>query len=413
MRTDTSLHALREASPRNQPGFDDWIDSLDSLRTQIPAAPVLAQRPLPKRRSRHRRVVGLAVTVAAAATVVGVVLGLALTAASPPSADAAAARRALVATASAPSGTMATTVVHAGVTHTIDAARWNGSDIAFSPGFGPIPQLLLIGGGMYVQASDGTWLHYAKASDVAPKPLGGLVQLAHDSIACTSPQQILALATHVQRATQADGTTIYTGTIPNSSLDPGLVPGNDAITSMILGAQKRTDMIFGVGRNEGDAPGDYQNDLQLRMSVGRDGLVKQVSVTFQRQETGSPAVDGTYRWSVTYSRLGSTPPITAPPDSTDVSPGTLPPGALPPNGPPPETQTPQITPADRLDYLKGAACMRSHGFPDFPDPTFENNTVTFNIPPSIDPTSSQAKRAEAICAKLIPPGLPYSNHRGP
>src|SRR4029077_613059 len=80
MRTDTSLHALRDASPRNQPGFDEWIDSFDSLRTQIPATPVQAQRPLPKPDSRHRRVVGLAITVATAVAVVGVVVGLALTA---------------------------------------------------------------------------------------------------------------------------------------------------------------------------------------------------------------------------------------------------------------------------------------------------------------------------------------------
>jgi hypothetical protein len=229
-----------------------------------------------------------------------------------------------------------------------------------------------------------------------------LVQLAHDNIAGSSPQQILALATHVQKAAQSDGTTVYTGTIPNSSLDPGLVPGNDAITSMILGAQKRTDMIFGVGRNEGDAPGGYQNDLELQMSVGGDGLVKQVSVTFQRQGTGSPAVDGTYRWSVTYSQLGSTRPIAAPASSTDVPPGTLPPGLLPQHTRAQNTHTPPITPADRLDYLKGAACIRSHGFPDFPDPTFGNNTVTFNIPPNIDPNSSQAKRAEAICAGNLP-----------
>jgi hypothetical protein len=53
--------------------------------------------------------------------------------------------------------------------------------------------------------------------------------------------------------------------------------------------------------------------------------------------------------------------------------------------------------------------MRAHGVPDFPDPTFANNTVTFKIPPNIDPNSSQAKAAVAICVKLIPPGLPYSN----
>jgi hypothetical protein len=407
MHTDTSLHALRDASPRNQPGFDDWIESFDSLRTQIPATAVPARRPLPKPDSRHRRAVGLGVTVAAAVAVLGVVVGLVLTAASPPGADAAA-RRALAATAAAPSGTMTTTLLHAGVTQTIDAARWNGSDIAFSPGGGLVPQLLLIGGGMYVQTSDGTWLHYANASDVGPKPLGGLEQLAQDNIAGTTPQQILALTTGVQQTAQPDGTTDYTGTILSSSLDPAMVPGNDAVTSMILGAQKRTDMMFGGAG--GNAPGSsVQNDLQFEMSVGGDGLVRQVSVTFQQ--------NGTYTWSVTYSQLGSTPPITPPVSSTDVPPGTVPPGVLPPGTPQStrtqDTQTPQITPADQADYLKAAECMRSNGVPDFPDPTFGNNTVTFNAPPNVDPNSPQAKSAVAACSKLIPPGLPYSNRSAP
>jgi hypothetical protein len=407
MHTDTSLHALRDASPRNQPGFDDWIVGFDSLRTQIPATPVPAGGPLPKPDSRHRRVVGLGVTVAAAVAVVGVVVGLVLTAAAPPGADAAA-RRALAATAAAPSGTMTTTVLHAGVTQTIDAARWNGTDIAFSPGDGLIPQLLLIDGGMYVQTSDGTWLHYANASDVGPKPLGGLEQLAQDNIASTTPQQILALVTGVQQTVQPDGTTVYTGTIPSSSLDPAMVSGNDAITSMILGAQKRTDMMFGgaVGNDPGSS---VQSDLQFEMSVGADGLVRQVNVTFQQS--------GTYTWSVTYSQLGSTPPITAPASSTDVPPGTLPPGTLPPETPQntvtQNTQTPQITPADQADYVQAAECMRAHGVPDFPDPTFGNNTVTFNAPPNIDPNSAQAKGAVAACSKLIPPGLPYSNRSAP
>jgi hypothetical protein len=158
-------------------------------------------------------------------------------------------------------------------------------------------------------------------------------QLAQATIAATTPQQILALATHVQKTTQPDGTTLYTGTIPASSLDPALVPGNDAITSMILGAQKRTDGMVGVGKATEQTPGASccQQDLQLQMSVGNDGLVKQVSVTFQQQNASSPAADGAYTWSVTYSQLGSTPPITAPVSSTDVPPGTLPPGTLPPN----------------------------------------------------------------------------------
>jgi hypothetical protein len=42
MPTDRSLRALREASPRNQTGFDEWIGRFDPLREQIPAAPVPA-----------------------------------------------------------------------------------------------------------------------------------------------------------------------------------------------------------------------------------------------------------------------------------------------------------------------------------------------------------------------------------
>jgi hypothetical protein len=385
---------------------------LDLIRAQLRAG---IERDLrdrsPGSRVMHRRSFRIAIPTLAvlAAATAAIVLGLTVSAASPSSAFAAA-RRALAATAAAPSGTLATTVLHAGVTQTTDAARWNGREIAFTPGDGPIQQLLLIGGGMYVQTSDGTWLHYADASNVGPKPLGGLMQLAQDNIAGVAPQQILALATNVQRTAQPDGTTLYTGTIPSNSLNPATVTGNDAITNMILGAQKRTDMLFGAGA---DPTGNQQSDLQLQMSAGGDGLVRQVSVTFQKEGTGSPAADGTYTWTVTYSQLGNTAPITPPPNSTDVPLGTLPPGTLPQNTRTKGVPARSITPADRLDYLKAAACIRSHGFPDFPDPTFANNTVTFHIPPNIDPNSPQAKRAQAICVKLIPPGLPYSNRSAP
>jgi hypothetical protein len=399
--------------------MNETARELDLIRTQLRAAIERdLQYRVPRSRVIHRRSVRIVIpTLAAVAAATGaIVLALIVSAASP-SAASAAARRALAATAAAPSGTLTTTVLHAGDTRTVESARWNGNDIAFSPEDGPIPQLLLIGGGVYVQTSDGSWWHYAKASDVGPKPLGGLAQLAQETIAGTTPQQILALATGVQKTEQPGGSTVYTGTIPASSLNPATVTGNDAITSMILGAQKRTDIMSGAGSNQGGPPGAGPSDLQLQMSVGADGLVKQVNVTFQQPGASSPA-DGTYTWSVTYSQLGNTPQIAPPANSTDLLPGTLPPGTLPPGTPPQSAQTQNlqtltITPADRLDYLKAAACIRSHGFPDFPNPTFGKNTVTFNNPPNINPNSSKAKRAEAICVKLIPPGLPYSNHRAP
>jgi hypothetical protein len=77
---------------------------------------------------------------------------------------------------------------------------------------------------------------------------------------------------------------------------------------------------------------------------------------------------------------------------------------LPSNGVAPANA---ITPADQADYLKAAECMRSHGVPNFPDPTFENNHVEFNATgASIDTDSPGYKGALATCQKLIPAGLP-------
>ena len=78
--------------------------------------------------------------------------------------------------------------------------------------------------------------------------------------------------------------------------------------------------------------------------------------------------------------------------------------------PSPQGPTITITPVDRADYLKAAACMRSHGFPDFPDPTFQNNNVMTNIPSSTNQDSPAFKSAATTCTKLIPAGLPYSSN---
>jgi hypothetical protein len=70
---------------------------------------------------------------------------------------------------------------------------------------------------------------------------------------------------------------------------------------------------------------------------------------------------------------------------------------------------PVITAADQADYLRAAQCMRSHGVPDFPDPVFSDGGVHFPGPPAgLNIHSPQVLRAEAICRRLIPRGLPDS-----
>jgi hypothetical protein len=67
-----------------------------------------------------------------------------------------------------------------------------------------------------------------------------------------------------------------------------------------------------------------------------------------------------------------------------------------------------ITAQDQQDYLRAVACMRSHGFPTFPDPSFSGGRVSLQLPSSIDQNSAAFTRAAQTCRKLIPVGLPYS-----
>jgi hypothetical protein len=73
---------------------------------------------------------------------------------------------------------------------------------------------------------------------------------------------------------------------------------------------------------------------------------------------------------------------------------------------------PTLTAQEQQDYLKAAACMRSHGITNFPDPTFPGGRVSLSIPSSIDTKSRQFTQAAQTCTKLIPAGLPYSRPGG-
>ena len=145
---------------------------------------------------------------------------------------------------------------------------------------------------MYVQTSDGTWLHYANASKRrAEAARRGWCNFAQTQHRRHHRAQILAPPPTCRRRRNRMAPRSTPARFRAAALNrSGTHPGNNAIISMILGAQKRTGMMFGAGK--GDAPGGQLNDLQLQMNVGGDGLVKQVSVTFQGQDTGSSAVDG-------------------------------------------------------------------------------------------------------------------------
>ena len=71
-----------------------------------------------------------------------------------------------------------------------------------------------------------------------------------------------------------------------------------------------------------------------------------------------------------------------------------------------------ITIQDQQYYLRAVACMRSHGFPTFPDPIFSGGSISLPPTPSVNTTSPQYAQAKAACTKLIPAGLPDSGSTG-
>lgn len=77
---------------------------------------------------------------------------------------------------------------------------------------------------------------------------------------------------------------------------------------------------------------------------------------------------------------------------------------LNPNG----QESPVLTTQQRQDYLRAAACMRSHRITNFPDPTFPGGRLNLSIPSSINTNSRQFNQAARICTRLIPAGLPDS-----
>lgn len=79
---------------------------------------------------------------------------------------------------------------------------------------------------------------------------------------------------------------------------------------------------------------------------------------------------------------------------------------------PGQQQNPVLTAQQQRDYLRAAACMRAHGFANFPDPTFPGGRESLSIPSSIDTSSAQFNQAARTCTRLIPAGLPESRRSG-
>jgi hypothetical protein len=76
---------------------------------------------------------------------------------------------------------------------------------------------------------------------------------------------------------------------------------------------------------------------------------------------------------------------------------------LMPGGGPGSGSAPQLSTQEQAQVLKLAACIRAHGVPTFPDPTFSGGGV--HVPPTVSVHSATFKSAEQACQSLIPSSL--------
>ncbi len=65
---------------------------------------------------------------------------------------------------------------------------------------------------------------------------------------------------------------------------------------------------------------------------------------------------------------------------------------------------PVVSPAEQTQYLKAAACVRAHGLPNFPDPTFSGGGVHIDHQ-GLNESSPVFKAAVHACESLIPGGV--------
>jgi hypothetical protein len=239
--------------------------------------------------ARRRRVWGVSAAAAVAALgLAGVLVGLTLSAASPQSAYAEA-RKAIAATSAGAvrSGRVTLTFGLGGQKTLLTTAEWSGKDISIRDvelsRFGA-RRLILTGANAYEQRLDGTWVRYPSASDLGRR-LPAIARDTRTMLTGSRADQILALVPGLHKTAEPDGTTVYAGTIPASNFAAASPTGNTA--TRLVAALKRAG----------------KEGAQLRLVVGSDGLVRELSEIVDHR---------TRAWTIQYSELGTTPPVSPP-----------------------------------------------------------------------------------------------------
>jgi hypothetical protein len=306
MSTSASFEALRRANPRSTARFAEAVDAAAAeVRLRIPTAAVTDEAHLGQARPPHRLVGITAAGVAlAAAAAVAAFLTAGSSGVTPGVENAAAAIKKAVTltTASAKqSGTATIRMTHDGQLWAHKVVRWNGNDLDMrdeSPGRagGAGRELLVVDGMMYSPAENRSgWVEIGSPTSIDPgsgtTPADYLAAVRED-VGGTTLRRIFAAMTGsgLSTAGQRDGSTVYRGTV---------AAGQIATEAGFKGGQPIR--VFPFGYVAHDEAADPTSPLETTVTVGADGVVREIAVTWR-----------TWTYAVTYRDLGSTPPLVAP-----------------------------------------------------------------------------------------------------
>jgi hypothetical protein len=303
MRTSESFEALRRANPRNKAAFTETVDAAAAeVRLRI-ATSGAADEPRVRDARPRRPLLGVSAAGIALAAAAAVAAFVTVSSSGGPLriANAAAAiKNALTVSAvsAQQSGTVNVRITHDRELWASKVIRWNGNNIEssdHSPG-GPSSgsPLLVVNGILYGHDPNHVgWVEVGPVSSIDPStgttPTEQLSAIREDVGGATLRRMVDAM-TGLTTVHQSDGSTVYRGTV---------AAGQIARETGFKEGQAIRVLPFGYVAH--DAAADPASLLDTAVTVGSDGVIREIAVTW-----------GTWTYSVTYSNLGSTPPIVAP-----------------------------------------------------------------------------------------------------
>jgi hypothetical protein len=293
MSMPESFEALRRANPRTR---DDFADSVEAAAGAVHNEIAAADDTAPRRSRPRRRLVGLSAAGAALAAAVAVVAFVTVGSSGVQNASAAFEKAAAVTAASAErSGTAEVRMTHNGEAWAGSTIRWHDGDIAISrDGL----EMVVVDRFMYV-IEEGRWVNIGSPESIdrgsGTTPDEYLAAVRED-VGGPALRRITNGMTGLTTRTLGDGSTVYSGAV-----QAGLIAREAGFK------EGQVIRVLPFGYVAHDQAADPANRLQTAVTVGADGIVREIAVTW-----------GAWTYTVTYSQLGETAAPKAPANPRDL-----------------------------------------------------------------------------------------------